>query len=261
MGISYFSSRQLLSLELGHRLVNQKQEDMYIVSFPRSGNTWMRTMLAYLLNPASADDPDLRNRMIPGVSLRHVALINRLSSPRYIKSHTWYRQEITRAVYLVRDGRDVIISLYHYYITRQGKDQEFQSFLVDYLKGRFGQLWHTNVESWLVKGREVMGNNLLVVKFEDMKENTADILGDCADFLGITADSNQIEQAVDAATLPRMRKVEQQRKGKFSNSEAAFYRGGKTGEWKEYFVSGLIEDFFALNEYALRLAGYISNEE
>jgi estrone sulfotransferase len=253
---SIFTFREYLSLELGHRLVKSRPDDQYLVSYPRSGNTWMRTMLSVLVNPAAEGNPDFTRQNIPGISISNSKKINALSSPRLIKSHTWFREEIPRALYLVRDGRDVLISLYHYYITRDKKDLSFSAFYQEYLNGKYGQLWHENVESWLINGRELLGENLLVITFEQLKADTFQTLTRSAEFLNLQISSSEVEKALEISNINKMRKIEMERRGPIENINASFYRGGKTGEWVSYFDPTIEKKFMASAGKALRLAGY-----
>jgi len=254
---SVFTFREYLSLELGHRLVRSRSADQYLVSYPRSGNTWMRTMLSVLVNPAAEGNPDFTRQNILGISISNAKKINAHNSPRLIKSHTWFRKDISRAVYLVRDGRDVLISLYHYYITRNMKDLTFSDFYKDYMNGRYGQLWHQNVESWLINGRELLGDNLLVLTFEELKADTPQTLTRAAEFLDLPAGSFEVEKALEASDINRMRKIEIQRRGPIENINASFYRGGKTGEWVSYFEPTIEKKFMESAGNALKLAGYL----
>ncbi len=213
-------------------------------------------MLAYLINPAAENDPDLRNRIIPGISIRRSARINSQPSPRIIKSHTWYRLDIPRAVYLVRDGRDVMVSFYHYHISRKGKTMSFPEFFDAYIEGKFGQRWFTNVESWLLVGRERLKENLFVLRFEDLKKDTLQELAKTAHFLGLPTTDEQLSWAVQAAALSNMRKVERQRKGPLQDNNESFYRGGRTGEWQDYLDSRMEEIYIKDARKALSVAGY-----
>ena len=197
----------------------------------------MRTMLGVLVNPGAEGNPDFTRQNIPGVSISNSKKIKSLGSPRFLKSHTWFRTDIPRAVYLVRDGRDVLISLYHYYITRQMKTVSFADFFYAYINGKYGQLWYKNVESWLLNGKELLGDNLLVLTFEEMKADTSKTLTRAAEFLGLPAGNAEVEQALMASDITRMRKIEMQRRGQIEDINASFYRGGKTGEWKDYFYT------------------------
>ena len=253
---SVFTFREYLSLALGHRLVNSRLADQYLVSYPRSGNTWMRTMVGVLVNPAEKGNPDFTRQTIPGISISNAKKINSLISPRIIKSHSWYRTDIRRAVYLVRDGRDVLVSLYHYHITRENKTISFPEFYSDYVNGKYGQLWHENVESWLTRGKELLGEDLLVIPFEELKVNTYQILTQTAEFLGLPAGKPEVDLAMEASDISRMRKIEMQRRGPVDNINASFYRGGKTGEWKDLFTPEIREGFYRIAGNALNLAGY-----
>ena len=153
-------------------------------------------MLGVLVNPGAEGNPDFTRQNIPGVSISNSKKINSLGSPRFLKSHTWFRKDIPRAVYLVRDGRDVLISLYHYYITRQKKTVSFSDFFYGYINGKYGQLWYKNVESWLLNGKELLGDNLLVLTFEEMKADTSKTLTRAAEFLGLPAGNAEVEQAL-----------------------------------------------------------------
>lgn len=254
---SFFSLKEYLSLEIGHRLISRRAGDRYLVSYPRSGNTWMRTMLGVLLNPAAEGNPDFTRKHIPGVSIHNARKINQQETPRMIKSHTWYRPEISKAVYIIRDGRDVMVSLYHYYITRAGKQLPFMDFLDGYLKGGFGPLWHDNVTSWLTRGRERLQEDLLVISFEELKADTRQVLKSAATFLDLPHSDQELDQAIQAANIGRMREIEIERRGPIADQNASFYRGGKTGEWKAYFTPALESVYLQKAGDALHLAGYI----
>jgi len=257
--VSKFSGlRNRTTLEIGHRLVRSRSDDRYIVSYPRSGSTWMRTMLAYLINPDSINHPEVRDAMIPGVTIKKSLYINRLASPRLLMSHTKYLSTIQRAVYIVRDGRDVLISLFHYRITRQGLGEfvDFQSFFNQYFQGFYGDCWHENVVSWLIEGKISLRENLLVVRFEDLKEDTPTLMMNIARFLEIPTNTTKIVEAVNASSLKQMRIIEQKRMGTLSNPNKSFYRGGKTGQWKTYFTPSLEYQFNQVSSEALELADY-----
>lgn len=253
---SVFTFREYLSLEVGHRLVKSRPADQYLVSYPRSGNTWMRTMVGVLVDPGEQGNPDFTRQNIPGISISNAQKINSQFSPRIIKSHTWYRKDIRRGVYLVRDGRDVLVSLYHYYITRENKNLSFPDFYSDYINGKYGQLWHENVESWLISGRELLGDDLLVISFEELKADTYRVLTRTAEFLGLPVGKSEVDLALELSDINRMRKIEMQRRGPVENINASFYRGGKTGEWKDLFTPEIREEFTKIAGKALKIAGY-----
>lgn len=245
-------------MELAHQLVSIQPGDQYIASYPRSGNTWLRTMLVNVMVPEANSNPDVFNRLLPGVSLRNLPKIGRLSRPRIIKSHSRYRPAMRRAVYIVRDGRDVLISYYHYLITRNGLADRvsFSEFFDGYCHGRYGQLWHENVVSWLRTGREALGDQLMVIRFEEMRADPDSTLRRIVDFLDLHADSGQITEAIEKAKLENVRQIEMLRRKTIPDPNMSFYRGGKTDQGQRVFTSAQWQRFSDLSADALELAGY-----
>lgn len=249
--------RSRASSSIGHFLVQNRPDDQYLVSYPRSGNTWMRTILVNLLVPEANSNPDIFNRRLPGVSIRRARWINTLPSPRLIKSHTWYRPDIQRAVLLVRDGRDALTSFYHYSVTRQGYTKPFAVFFQEYAQGTYGYRWDEHTVSWLETGLTQMNGNLHVVKFERFKKDTHMVMEEVVDFFQLQFTSTQIQQAIKAASLKNVRQIEQQRGVvDLSNPNASFYRGGKQEQWRDLFTPTIYEQFMLLSSKAMHLAGY-----
>jgi hypothetical protein len=214
-------------------------------------------MLGVLLDPAQGGNPDYTRQQFPGISLRNITKIRRQGPPRIIKTHSWYRKSISRAAYLIRDGRDVLVSLYHFYITRREKDLPFTDFFYEYLAGRYGQRWHKNVASWLIEGKKEMGDQLLILHFDELKKDTARILEKIAIFFDFPFDGDLIKRAVEMANIERMRKIEAQRRGSIKNLNASFYRGGKTGEWMDYFTPEMEQAYYDEEGEVMKLAGYL----
>jgi hypothetical protein len=262
MVIGWSALRVKVSLNIGHALIQNRSDDSFIVAHPRSGSTWLRTILANILRPDNPSNPDVFNTLIPGVSIRAALRVNRLPPPRIVMSHTWYRPGLPTVVYLVRDGRDVLVSFYHYTITRSGHSDriDFPEFFNHYCSGQYGYIWHHHVTSWLTKGREAMGDHCLIIRFEDLREDTVTVVERVVDFLGLSATSKQVEVAVQQASLANLRKIERtrwQKKGLGVPEKATtFYRSGKSGQWKDYFTEDNCELFYEKSAQALRLAGY-----
>lgn len=256
------SVRVHLSHAIGHSLIQYRPDDKFIVAHPRSGSTWLRTVLANILRPDDPSNPDVFNKLIPGVSIRRMHLVNQLNSPRIIMSHTSYRPDLPKVLYLVRDGRDAIVSFFHFMIYRNnvGKPISFTDFFSSYYKGEYGYIWHQHIESWLIRGASELGDNLMVVRFEDLKAQTVRVVEDVTQFLDIHTTVDEIETAVKEARLSNVRKIEKQRwrdQGRGNPTDrSTFYRGGVTGQWRELFSESNYNDFLKNSSKALELAGY-----
>ena len=108
--------------------------DYYLVSYPRSGNTWVRVLLAELLYKASGDNLRELQYYIPDIYVRtHVNdIIN--SKFHIVKSHEKYckaprkMEKYKRVIYLIRDPRDVVLSHHRYHRHLRGYSEGFDSF-------------------------------------------------------------------------------------------------------------------------------------
>lgn len=276
------------TLNLAHAIAGVQPEDRFIIAHQRSGITWLRTILARLLYPEQSSSRDLAVRTFPNLGLRMLfrsALMNipihhtptrgvvrrqfpripgiqpviTVTTPQHIiGSHTWYRDDIHTAVYLVRDGRDVMISYYHNFVTRNERDRVdgLRQFAERYLSGRYGYLWSEHVETWLTVGKQRMGNRLLVIHYEHMKAHPHQTIGSVADFLGIPYTPETLNLAIDAARIEKMQAHERLVEGVHADPNKSFYRKGLVGQWQEHFTPEIERLFWSTSERAMRLAGY-----
>lgn len=244
------------SFRLRTALLDRRPDDQFVAAFPRSGSTWLRTMLTDVLVPGAEGNPSVFNARIPGIKLRRVPALRALSSPRLLMTHSPWQPALHRAVYVVRDGRASVVSYYHYLTTRKGQVMSFETFFERYMGGAYGVPWHQHVESWLGKGAPRMGDDLLVVHFEGMKANREEALARVTRFLGIEADEAAIRWAAGRASLDNARRIEAQRRGALARGDASFYRGGQGYSSDSPLQGELLARFEAASARALALAGY-----
>src|ERR1700744_2321096 len=83
--------------------------DVYLASYPRSGNTMLRFVLAEILSgiPSSFDSIQ---RIVPEIGVHVHAHPLLPGAGRLIKTHEPYRRKYKRGIYIVRDIRDVMLS-------------------------------------------------------------------------------------------------------------------------------------------------------
>ncbi len=134
-------------------------DDIFLVSFPKSGNTWTRFLLGNLMNP---DKPvgfaDIES-VVPDIAVFPRADFRKLKPPRLIKSHDCFDPRYRRVIYIIRDPRDVAVSLYYYAKKVKNIDDSFtlEAFITRMLvPGRsYNGTWGEHAGSWLVNASNI----------------------------------------------------------------------------------------------------------
>jgi hypothetical protein len=253
------SGRAWLTMPLSHALLGRRA-DSVITSWPRSGSTWLRTMLTHLLVQDYDSNPEVFNRAIPSTSLLNVLRYWSGGCSGIRSTHWLYQRHVKKALYVVRDPRGSIPSYFRYTTTRIGKQREGGEWTRFYLAGLYGPRWDQHVDSWLSKGKAVLGSNLHVVRYEDLKEDPLRVLADTADFFGIPYTRERLETAERMSSIDVMKKWEEKEVGPLRDKNASFYRGGKVDEWKELFDKCDREKMLRAASRSMEKMGYAIEE-
>ena len=249
--------------------------DVLFASFERSGNTWLRFVLMEILTTGDAGFLNV-NQVLPEMGTHQTAQRVLPNGGRFIKTHESYRSQYKRAIYLMRDLRDVMLSNWArdkemgfsaYFDHGKGMDGYVESFLQGKVT-RFGS-WQSHVSSWLDCPLAKNGN-LLVVRYEDLRADTETGLVEMLDFLGVKSDRDRIRRAVENNSLRNMREKEEKaknsgatlgkgtllRKHRVDKEDARFVRTGSVGGWREKLSDTQIEMVKRYAGEALLRAGY-----
>jgi len=211
--------------------------DVFLASYARSGNTMLRFMLGEALSrvPSSFDHIQ---RIIPEIGVHvdaHPLICN--GQGRLIKTHEPYRAEYKRAIYIVRDVRDVMLSSF---ARETALDvihiNTLDEYVRPFMRGkmtRFGS-WQEHVRGWMDSGPAKTGN-LLVVSFEEMRKDLEGTLARCLEFLGKEADRQRVHEVVRNNSLERMRVKEDSAKTlpKSPGEEGRWIGKGAIHGWRE----------------------------
>jgi hypothetical protein len=238
-----------------------RHQDVFQASYPRSGSTWLRFMLFQILRGEEAGFGKI-DACIPEIEHQRGIPPVLPMGGRLIKTHEKYRKDYSRAVFLVRDVRDVFLSTYASAVDLGTapfvSKGDLDSFLVSFLEGRALQMgsWQEHSRSWLESPLAERGN-LMVVKYEDLRRNPEPMLARLLEFLGVNPNLETIRKAVESNSLQQMRaKEDQARKAgersvllasyKGSTENGRFVRKGSVGGWRSKLTEAqvkLIDDY------------------
>src|SRR6267142_309339 len=246
--------------QVAGRNVTVFDDDVFVVSYPRSGNTWTRFLIGNLINPDVPLTFSNVESRIPEIYFNPDHKMRALPRPRVLKSHESFQPHYPRVIYLVRDPRDVAVSYYHHAMKwgNVPDDYPMEDFIPRFMRPDFDVKWGSwedNVLSWL---RMRDGNaNFLLLRYEDMKKNTVAELERVAAFLkrcglpGAIADSNRLRLAIELSSSDRMRELEKKESKtwvltKETRQDKPFVGSATAGGWE----TSLSSDSVALLESA-----------
>ena len=238
-----------MRLVLGYILGTDKAErnfavypdDTFVVSYPRSGNTWTRFLIANLMFPGENITFGNIERLIPDTSSQSNRALKRTPRPRIIKTHEYFDHRYGRMIYIVRDPRDVALSYYDFHRKyRQISDSyPLEAWVEDFVRGKLISAawgsWGENVASWLY----TRGQNpdFLLLRYEDMIEQTPRELARIARHLRIDVTPEQLSAVIERSSAQRMRELEKLEENEWvatkkHRKDIPFVRAAGAGGWR-----------------------------
>lgn len=215
----------------------------------------MRYLMAYAIWPELLElDLVEMASYVPSYGIKHdMAMMLDNNSPcnqlkhRLIKEHTSYnqvaKQHIKRAIYIVRDGRDAMVSYWHFCNQRNGAAIPFSEFIELSARPEYYGPWKEHVTGWVNAPLDAK----LILRYEDMLADTAGSLSRALEFAGIEVAKTVIENAVERASFNSMRKLEKNKGFNLDMLKSVeFVRQGKQGSWNETFGT---EDLVRFNRF------------
>jgi sulfotransferase family protein len=240
-----------------YRHLGVTDADAFLASYPRSGSTWLRFMLFEILTGRDADF-DAVNEAVPYVGQHRRAPRLLAGGGRLIKTHELYRPHSWRIVYLVRDVRALLPSMYRQQ-RRAGSAKEIGAFVEAFVRGDAGPFgsWADHVRFWL--GTEPSAEEgLLLVRFEDLRKDPATIVGQILSFLGVDTDGSTVASAIRNNDLAAMKNKERRAsKAAILNQrdDLPFVGSGSVEGWRDLVAKDL-EMVERSASWALQRVGY-----
>lgn len=208
---------------------------VYCVSYEKSGRTWLRLLLAKIINLEFKESMRLDNHIMsmgtpfPNVYFTHLGT----NKGQYSIISSLLNKK--RIILLIRDPRDLIVSLYYERKYRQGIfDGDISEFIRENIMDIIDFM---NDMYWVTEK-----TNSIIVRYEDMIKNTRKELKRILDFLGAWwVDDFSVDEAVNYCSFKNMKKLEatnrfndkRLRPADPCNENTYKVRKGKVGNYKK----------------------------
>ncbi|HTV32498.1 MAG TPA: sulfotransferase domain-containing protein [Methylocella sp.] len=245
------------------------ERDIFLVTYPRSGTTWISCIAAELLFQISPENLTEIDSIIPDVHVLPDKSAVPVARQYLIKSHFPLNGpapfgEYRRVIYVVRDPRDVLLSYHRFSQFVSKYPGDLTEFAMDWAAGRIWPCsWQEHVNSWLAPRSRPAPFELTVFRYEDFLADPIGQAESLAKVLGVGASRARIEEIVADTSPGSMRRRESKGKNGLG-PEFNFIGPARAGSWQELPSGDGRNAISILEEYAhetMQRMGYKSSAE
>lgn len=243
--------------------VQLQEADSIIISYPKCGRTWLRSLLGHYLlgekegNPLNVQSISKGMIECPNIVFTHDDEPHKKPFTMIERDKSLYSG--SSVLFLARDPRDIVVSNYFDYTKRGGgelaNDPEFSGTLSEFIRHDIGGINSIVcfLNAWALQ--KSMPNRFSMVCYEDLKENTARTLQKILRFIQFPKYSHsRIKLSVKKSDFKSMQIMEEENKfgdqrlspGSHNDRESFKVRRGVVGGYLDYLNT---DDINYLNQY------------
>jgi hypothetical protein len=231
------------------------EADIYVISYPKSGRTWLRALIGkYLSSRYGIPDDDMLSteRMtsksgLPRVSFSHDTsdMKNEVKYQDLLRDRAMYADK--KVILLGREIKDTLVSAYFQATKRI---RVFEGTISEFIRTeRFGiRKILAFYDIWL-QNRDVP-ESFLFIRYEDLHENPEDTMMKILGFIGeVDIDENLLEASIEFCSFENLRKLEERnafkrgilRPASDGDPDSFKVRKGKVGGYTEHLSEEDVE--------------------
>lgn len=266
--VAAFAVQEFVVKRLEEDMARVRQSDVFIVSYPKSGNTWLRLIAGHLwafehINSSQLDLHTVED-LIPDLEYGpNRRTYSSVPEPRIFKSHQPFGHarppcdvsigeqeefncacpncpdEWRRIAYVVRDARDTMCSYLHFKLKLKAVPDN--TTMDDFLDMPMypGVDWSEHVHSYLEAAEDPL-YDVHLVHYEDLQAKPHATVRKFAVWAGLPSSDEAIDFAVRSSQIDNMRQLEEKNGLKYfdrhyKDRDPTFrmMRRGKVGGWRD----------------------------
>ena len=215
------------------RLAALRPDDQFLVSYPRSGNRWVRHLLREViaLGRPNLPLPERPGMLIPDLHVHemdHPARMDFGMPTRIFKSHNLRDLRGRRIVYIFREPADALVSYFHFHVREKIEPELVAQGPDDFCRAMLpGWCEHVRMA---FEEYAVTPSRVLLVSYEMLLRDGIRALGAITHFFGLMADEAVLATAVERNRFENLRAKEEQNP---RHPEEFLCRKGRIGTGRE----------------------------
>lgn len=239
----FFLYKRRRKKELNSLKFGLEKNEYFLISYPKSGNTWLRVILSNLLKKNKNLRIGLHNvhQYVPDshIKTQRTSIIEKKSEfnnlkIKIVKSHDRFKPffKKKKVIYITRNLLDVTPSYFFYLKARKTTQPKIDEVISGKANNSFGS-WFNHNKFWLKSKK----HNILIIRYERLKSDPEQEIKSICDFIGLESNSQEINNAIKNSDLNSMKDLEK---------EHGYYNDTRTASGKSMNFVGYKQDVSTL---------------
>ncbi|XP_066504207.1 sulfotransferase 6B1 isoform X2 [Hoplias malabaricus] len=231
-----------------------REDDVFVVAYPKCGFNWMVGIVKKIMSASAGITAPDRPPIIEFYSPEVVA---QSPSRRFLGTHfhpdnipVSFNTKKTKMLVVFRNPKDTVVSYYHFMNNNPvlPKAESWDKFFSDFMSGDVA--WGSYFDHALAWEKRMDDPGVLVLTYEELKENLPEGIKKVADFFGFPLTEEQLTTIAKETTFSSM---QEKSKNSLGNFGKVFFRKGEVGDWKNHFSEAQSKQMD--EEFQKKLAG------
>ncbi|TVU51391.1 hypothetical protein EJB05_02820, partial [Eragrostis curvula] len=258
-----------------------RRGDVVLASPPKCGTTWLKalafaTMARDAYPPTHPEHPLLRlnpHECVPFMEMLFAAgqgsKMDALPSPRLMATHMQHKilpasvshNPDCKTVYICREPKDMLVSLWHYASRSGSSDVSFLDMFEPACEGRSasGPIWDNVLGYW--NASKANPEKVLFLRYEELLRDPVENVRKLAQFVGQPFSASEEEAGVvtDIVRLCSFDKMKHREVNREDSSSSfvnsSYFRKGAVGDWSNHMTPDMARRFDAIVQEKLSGSG------